>query len=80
MAKTTIKMPKLGETVDEVVIIEWVKSEGDRVEVGDVLVNVETDKVDTELPSPVAGTLVTKLVAEGDDVATGDPVCVIETS
>jgi pyruvate/2-oxoglutarate dehydrogenase complex dihydrolipoamide acyltransferase (E2) component len=79
MAKTTIKMPKLGETVDEVVIIEWVKSEGDRIEVGDVLVNVETDKVDTELPSPVAGTLVTQLVAEGDDVATGDPVCVIET-
>lgn len=79
MAKTTIKMPKLGETVDEVVIIEWVKSEGDRVEVGDVLVNVETDKVDTELPSPVAGILLTQLVAVGDDVATGDPVCVIET-
>ena len=79
MARTTIKMPKLGETVDEVVIIEWVKSEGDRVEVGDVLVNVETDKVDTELPSPVAGTLVSKLVSEGDDVATGAPVCVIET-
>lgn len=79
MAKTTIKMPKLGETVDEVVIIEWVKSEGDRVEVGDVLVNVETDKVDAELPSPVAGTLVIQLVAEGDDVATGAPVCVIET-
>lgn len=79
MAKTTIKMPKLGETVDEVVIIEWVKSEGDRVEVGDVLVNVETDKVDTELPSPVAGTLLTQLVAVGDDVATGAPVCVIET-
>lgn len=79
MANTTIKMPKLGETVDEVVIIEWVKSEGDRVEVGDVLVNVETDKVDTELPSPVAGTLITQLVAVGDDVATGAPVCVIET-
>lgn len=79
MAKTTIKMPKLGETVDEVVIIEWNKSEGDRVEVGDVLVNVETDKVDTELPSPVAGTLLTQLVAVGDDVATGAPVCVIET-
>lgn len=79
MAKTTIKMPKLGETVDEVVIIEWVKSEGDRVEVGDVLVNVETDKVDTEFPSPVAGTLLTQLVAVGDDVATGTPVCVIET-
>lgn len=79
MPRTTIKMPKLGETVDEVVIIEWIKAEGDRVEEGDVLVTVETDKVDTEFPSPVAGLLITKLVAEGDEVAAGAPVCVIET-
>lgn len=79
MARTTVKMPKLGETVDEVVILGWVKQEGDVVAVGEILVEVETDKVDTELPSPVAGTLVSHLVAEGDEVATGDPVCLIET-
>ncbi len=78
MPRTTVKMPKLGETVDEVVILEWVKAEGEPVALNEVILRVETDKVDAELPSPVPGTMVSHLVHEGDEVATGAPVCVIE--
>ena len=48
-------MPRLGETVDEVVLLEWLVEVGDQVEEGAELAVVETDKVETEVPSPVAG-------------------------
>ncbi len=72
-------MPKLGETVDEVLVLEWTVSVGDRVAEGDTLMTVETDKVEAELPSPVAGTVVELLVEIDDEVTVGTPVCIIET-
>jgi pyruvate/2-oxoglutarate dehydrogenase complex dihydrolipoamide acyltransferase (E2) component len=75
---TRIKMPKLAETTDTVVIDEWLVAVDDHVSVGQVLASVATDKVNVELPSPVAGTIRNFLVEAGDDVKTGDQICVIE--
>lgn len=77
--KTSVKLPKMGETVDEVVILEWAVGVGDAVSVGDPLMRVETDKVDAELPSPVAGVVTELLVAADDEVSAGTVVCTIET-
>jgi len=77
--RTNVKMPKLGETVDEVSIIEWTVSVGDMVSEGDTLLRVETDKVEADLPSPVSGIVVRLLVDIDDEVEVGVPVCTIET-
>ena len=60
----TVKMPALGESVTEGTVTRWLKSVGDTVEVDEPLLEVSTDKVDTEIPSPVAGTLLEIKVAE----------------
>ncbi len=72
-------MPRLGETVDEVVLLEWLVEVGDQVEEGAELALVETDKVETEVPSPVAGTVAELTVPEDAEVNTGEVICVIET-
>lgn len=77
--RSKVKMPKLGDTVDEVLVIEWLVEPGAAVAVGDVILLVETDKVDAEVPAPVAGTLVEQLVQAEDEVATGAPIAVIES-
>jgi len=77
--RSNVKMPKLGETVDEVLVLEWTVSVGDVVAAGDSLMTVETDKVETEVPSPVAGTVAELTVSEDAEVNTGDVICVIET-
>ena len=74
-----VKMPRLGETVDEVVLLEWLVEVGDQVEEGAELAVVETDKVETEVPSPVAGTVAELTVPEDVEVNTGEVICVIET-
>ncbi len=74
-----VRMPRLGETVDEVVLLEWLVEVGDQVEEGAELALVETDKVETEVPSPVAGTVTDLTVSEDAEVNTGDVICVIET-
>ena len=58
MAKVEVEMPQMGESVMEGTIIEWVKSVGDKVEEDETLLEIATDKVDTEVPSPEAGILV----------------------
>ncbi|MFI5782372.1 2-oxoglutarate dehydrogenase, E2 component, dihydrolipoamide succinyltransferase [Nocardia sp. NPDC051570] len=63
----SVQMPALGESVTEGTVTRWLKQEGDTVEVDEPLLEVSTDKVDTEIPSPVAGVL-TKIVAKEDDV------------
>ena len=73
-----VRLNRLGDTVDEVVVIEWLVAPGDRVAVGDPLVRVETDKVEVDVESPVAGTVATPAAEEGDEVATGEVLCVIE--
>ncbi|KAA8969308.1 2-oxoglutarate dehydrogenase, E2 component, dihydrolipoamide succinyltransferase [Mycobacterium sp.] len=63
----SVQMPALGESVTEGTVTRWLKQEGDPVEVDEPLVEVSTDKVDTEIPSPVAGVL-TKIIAHEDDI------------
>ncbi len=74
---TRVVMPQLGETVTEGTILRWAKQVGDSVAVDEVLVEISTDKVDTEVPSPVAGVVTEILVAEGATVAVGTAMCVI---
>src|SRR6187200_2815500 len=68
---TPVLMPELGESVTEGTVTRWLKKVGDSVEVDDPLVEVSTDKVDTEIPSPVAGTLISITAEEDDTVAVG---------
>ncbi|MGD9620970.1 MAG: 2-oxoglutarate dehydrogenase, E2 component, dihydrolipoamide succinyltransferase [Mycolicibacterium sp.] len=68
---TPVLMPELGESVTEGTVTRWLKKVGDRVEVDEPLVEVSTDKVDTEIPSPVAGTLLSIIAEEDDTVAVG---------
>ena len=75
---TTVTMPQLGETVTEGTILKWAKEVGDTIAEDEVLVEISTDKVDTEVPSPAAGTILEILVAEGDTVGVGTPLVVIE--
>ena len=70
-AATDVEMPELGESVTEGTITQWLKAVGDTVEVDEPLLEVSTDKVDTEIPSPVAGTIVEILADEDDTVDVG---------
>jgi 2-oxoglutarate dehydrogenase E2 component (dihydrolipoamide succinyltransferase) len=72
-----VRMPQLGETVTEGTITRWLKQVGDPIDVDDLLFEVSTDKVDTEVPSAHAGFLREIRVAEGDTVAVGVPLAVI---
>jgi 2-oxoglutarate dehydrogenase E2 component (dihydrolipoamide succinyltransferase) len=64
-------MPKMGESIQEGKILRWLKKPGDSVDRDEILLEISTDKVDTEVPSPVAGTLTELLAAEGDTVEVG---------
>ena len=78
MAKFEIIMPKLGESIIEATITRWVKNVGESVEEDDSLVEIATDKVDSEIPSPVEGKLVKILFNEGDVVPVGTVIAWIE--
>ncbi|MDK8820512.1 2-oxoglutarate dehydrogenase, E2 component, dihydrolipoamide succinyltransferase [Corynebacterium accolens] len=71
---TDVEMPELGESVTEGTITQWLKSVGDTVEVDEPLLEVSTDKVDTEIPSPVAGTLVEILAEEDETIEVGEAI------
>ena len=73
----SVQMPALGESVTEGTVTRWLKQEGDRVEVDEPLLEVSTDKVDTEIPSPVAGTLLEITVNEDETVEVGAQLAVI---
>lgn len=75
---TTITMPQLGETVTEGTVAQWLKKPGDSIEKYEAFVEVSTDKVNAEVPSPVTGTLSQLLVKEGETVATGTPIAIID--
>lgn len=76
--KLTVKMPRVGETVDEVYVVQWNKQIGDSVSIGDSLMEVETDKANVEVPSPVAGTLIEIKFKDGEAIKTGEAIAVIE--
>jgi pyruvate dehydrogenase E2 component (dihydrolipoamide acetyltransferase) len=73
-----VTMPQLGETVVEGTILKWLKSEGEHVDQDEPLFEISTDKVDTEVPSPAAGTLTKILVPEGSTVAVGTDLAEID--
>ncbi|MDI1288395.1 MAG: hypothetical protein PSX37_00395 [bacterium] len=74
-----VLVPRLGELTESVVISSWLCAVGDVVAEGQFLVSVETDKVETEIPSPFAGTVAKILAAEQDEVAIGVAICEIES-
>ena len=76
----TIKMPRVGETVDEVYLVAWNKAVGDVIAVGDDLMEVETDKATVQVPSPVAGTLLEIFFTDGDEIKTGDAIAICESN
>lgn len=78
MVKFEIIMPKLGESVIEATISKWLKNPGDNIEKDDSIVEIATDKVDSEIPSPVKGILTERLYNEGDVVIVGKPIAIIE--
>lgn len=80
MAVVYIEMPQMGESVMEGTILRWLKKEGDHVEEEEGLLEVATDKVDTEIPSPYKGTLVNIIAQEGDVIEVGKPIASIETN
>lgn len=71
-------MPKLGDTARQVLIVSWHLEVGTKVQEGDRLLTVQTDKIDIEVPSPVSGVLVEQLVSQNDEVAVGEPIVVVE--
>ena len=76
---TSIQMPQLGETIVEGTILKWLKQEGERIEIDEPLFELSTDKVDTEVPSPVSGTVTKILVAEGTTVAVGTALAEVDS-
>ncbi|MCB0072481.1 MAG: hypothetical protein KDE20_13525, partial [Caldilineaceae bacterium] len=74
---TAVIMPKLGNTVESTIIVEWKKQVGDVVAEGDILCDVETDKAVMEVPSTVAGTLLVLLADAGDEVPVMTEIAVI---
>jgi pyruvate/2-oxoglutarate dehydrogenase complex dihydrolipoamide acyltransferase (E2) component len=79
MGVKIVPMPKVGEMMESGVILEWIVEPGQAVEADSPIVTINTDKVDYDVESPVAGTLLRILAQEGETVAIGAPLCEIET-
>ncbi|MGB0428171.1 MAG: biotin/lipoyl-containing protein, partial [Flavobacteriales bacterium] len=79
MAKVELIMPKMGESVAEATITNWLKAEGDMIEMDETVLEIATDKVDSEVPSPVSGILVKTLFNVDDVVEVGQAIAIIET-
>ncbi|HQK40115.1 MAG TPA: E3 binding domain-containing protein, partial [Flavobacterium alvei] len=79
MARFELKLPKMGESVAEATITNWLKQVGDKIEADEAVLEVATDKVDSELPSEVSGILVEQLFGKDDMVQVGQTLAIIET-
>src|SRR6185369_12390159 len=79
MANFDLIMPKMGESVAEATIIKWTKNEGDKIKIHETVLEIATDKVDSEIPSPFEGTLIKRLFNEGDVVQVGAVIGVISS-
>lgn len=79
MAQFELLMPKMGESITEATILKWLKKEGDSIALDEAVLEIATDKVDSEVPSPVAGVLTKVMFKENDVVAVGTPLAIIET-
>ena len=79
MAQIELIMPKMGESIMEATILKWVKNVGDSIEVDETVLEIATDKVDSEVPSPIAGVLAKILFQENDVVEVGAAIAIIST-
>lgn len=79
MAKFELKLPKMGESVAEATITNWLKNVGDKIEMDEAVLEIATDKVDSEVPSEVSGVLVEQLFGKDDVVKVGQTIAIIET-
>lgn len=79
MAQYELIMPKMGESVAEATIIKWVKNEGDKIKIDETVLEIATDKVDSEIPSSFEGVLTKKLFKEGDVVQVGTVIALISS-
>src|SRR5690606_12749205 len=79
MAKFELKLPKMGESVAEATITNWLKEVGDTIEADEAVLEIATDKVDSEVPSEVDGKLIEKLFEADDVVQVGQTIAIIET-
>ncbi len=79
MAQAELIMPKMGESIMEATILKWLKKPGDKIEQDESVLEVATDKVDTEVPSIHAGVLKEILAKEGEVVQVGKPIAIITT-
>jgi 2-oxoglutarate dehydrogenase E2 component (dihydrolipoamide succinyltransferase) len=79
MAQIELIMPKMGESIIEATILKWLKKEGDHIALDEAVLEIATDKVDSEIPSPVEGKLVKILFQENDVVEIGKAIALIET-
>ena len=77
MSQVEVLLPKMGESVAEATIIRWLKEEGDTIEAEESLIEIATDKVDSEVPAPADGVLIKKLCEEGDVVQVGAVIAII---
>ena len=76
---TEVILPKWGLTMEEGTLVSWLKEEGDRVEEGEVIAQVETEKITNDLEAPVSGVISKILVAEDtEEISVGTPLCIIE--
>jgi 2-oxoglutarate dehydrogenase E2 component (dihydrolipoamide succinyltransferase) len=80
MANFELVMPKLGESIEEATITKWFVKAGDKIKDDDILLEIATDKVDSEIPSPVSGTVTKILYQQDETVAVGSVIAVIDTS
>src|SRR5210317_854046 len=79
MARFELKLPKMGESVAEATLTSWLKNVGDRVALDEAIVEIATDKVDSEIPSEVEGILLEQLFDVDDLIKVGETIAIIET-
>ena len=80
MSEYKLKMPRLGESITEAAIIKWFKNVGDAIDQDEVLLEVATDKVDSEIPSLVSGIVTELLFKQNDVISIGETIAIIKTN
>ncbi len=78
--KATLKLARVGMTMEEATVVRWAKQPGETFVEGEVLYEIETEKVTQEVEAPGNGSLVEILAPEGAEIAVGDDVCVVESA
>src|SRR5690606_12642157 len=79
MAVYNLQLPKMGESVSEATVVKWLKQPGDSIEEDEPVLEIATDKVDSDVPSPVSGILKEQRFSESDVAQVGDVIAIIET-